>query len=200
LDRPAAFKDKAILFKSWLAQRYLDRESIWGLLKHFGYRRIAVFGGAPLGRAIHKDLCEAGFSVPALIDSHCDAYMADFPKLPWKDADFLGTRLLDIDLLILTIEGPHDLQVLNPEFYTEQAEHNRIKALPILAPRGKILDREGRVIVDNHSSFSLLLSREGLKTDQVRRVADGLQLDYNDIESRLRRYSWRPGNSLMPWG
>jgi penicillin-binding protein 2 len=34
------------------------------------------------------------------------------------------------------------------------AEKNRIRNVPILAPRGKILDREGRIIVDNYPSFS----------------------------------------------
>jgi len=35
-----------------------------------------------------------------------------------------------------------------------------LKQLPILAPRGKILDREGRIIVDNYPSFSVLLLRD----------------------------------------
>jgi hypothetical protein len=109
----SAFKDRQILFKSWLSQRYLDKQSIWGLLKHFGYQRIAVFGGAPLGRAIYADLCATGFSVPALIDSRFEGYRADFPDLPWKGVDFLRSGLQDIDLLILSIEGPHDLQVQN---------------------------------------------------------------------------------------
>ncbi len=38
---------------------------------------------------------------------------------------------------------------------SELAERNRIKTVPLLAPRGKILDRDGRVIVDNHSAFEL---------------------------------------------
>ncbi len=116
---------------------------------------------------------------------------------PRDDVRFATGRItafqyVAVAVFLYLISGFWDLQVLNPSFYTEQAEHNRIKALPILAPRGKILDRDGRVIVDNRSSFSLLLSRESLKTDQIQRLAEGLQLDYNDIESRLKRYSWRP--------
>ena len=40
------------------------------------------------------------------------------------------------------------------------AEQNRVRNVPILAPRGKILDREGRIIVDNYPSFSALLLRD----------------------------------------
>ncbi len=40
------------------------------------------------------------------------------------------------------------LQVVRGERYAEIAENQRRRRLPIPAPRGLILDREGRVIVD----------------------------------------------------
>ena len=101
-------------------------------------------------------------------------------------------QYLALAVFLFLISGFWDLQVRNPEFYSEQAERNRIKALPIPAPRGKILDRDGRVIVDNHSSFSLMLLRENLNVGEVRPIADGLGLDYNDLTSRLRRFSSQP--------
>ncbi len=85
-----------------------------------------------------------------------------------------------------------DLQVLNEMRYAEAAERNRIKSRPILAPRGKILDRDNRVIVDNHSSFSLLLSRENLKDEHVPYIAAGLNLEQDALEARLKRYAKRP--------
>ena len=42
------------------------------------------------------------------------------------------------------------LQVLSGEQYLAQANSNRVRALPIPAPRGKIVDRNGRVIVGNN--------------------------------------------------
>jgi penicillin-binding protein 2 len=41
------------------------------------------------------------------------------------------------------------LQVLSGEQYLAQANSNRVRALPIPAPRGRIVDRGGRVIVQN---------------------------------------------------
>ena len=79
-----------------------------------------------------------------------------------------------------------------PEIYNEQAERNRIKSLPIVAPRGKILDRDGRVIVDNHSTWSLILSRENLKTEHLHEIADGLHLDYDDLVRKVQRYQQTP--------
>jgi penicillin-binding protein 2 len=91
-------------------------------------------------------------------------------------------------VFLFLLSGFWDLQVRNPEFYSERAERNRIKALPVLAPRGKILDRDGRVIVDNIASFSLLLSREDLQDGQLRTIADGLNLDHAELVERVRRF------------
>ncbi|MGH9201139.1 MAG: penicillin-binding protein 2, partial [Vicinamibacterales bacterium] len=97
-------------------------------------------------------------------------------------------QYLAVGVFLFLITGFWDLQVRNPELYNERAERNRIKSVPVLAPRGKILDRDGRVIVDNHSSFSVILSRENLKLDNLRPIADGLNLNYEDLAARFRRF------------
>jgi len=79
-----------------------------------------------------------------------------------------------VAIFLFLISGFWDLQVRNPELYSELAERNRIKSLPIIAPRGKILDRDGRVIVDNHRSWSAILSRENLKPEHLKPIAEGL--------------------------
>src|SRR5438876_272098 len=70
------------------------------------------------------------------------------------------------------------LQVgLNDE-YSVRAEQNRVRKVPILAPRGKILDRDGQVIVDNYPSFSALLLRDQIRDLNVdaQKIADGLHI------------------------
>jgi len=101
-------------------------------------------------------------------------------------------QYLALAIFLFLISGFWELQVRNPEIYSERAERNSIKALPILAPRGKILDRDGRVIVDNHSSFSLILSREHLKPENVPIIAAGLNLDQQELERRIQRFRNRP--------
>jgi penicillin-binding protein 2 len=97
-----------------------------------------------------------------------------------------------VAVFLFLVTGFWELQIKSPEIYNERAERNRIKALPIVAPRGKILDRDGRVIVDNHSTWSLILSRENLKQDHLHEIADGLHLDYDDLVRKLARYKRRP--------
>ncbi|MGB7134604.1 MAG: penicillin-binding protein 2, partial [Acidobacteriaceae bacterium] len=48
----------------------------------------------------------------------------------------------------ILVFGLWRLQVVGGQNYHALAEANRIRKVPILAPRGKIFDREGRLIVD----------------------------------------------------
>ena len=66
------------------------------------------------------------------------------------------------------------------------------RASPFRARAGAYLDRDGRVIVDNHSSFSLILAREQAKEEHLRPIAQGLDLDYNDLYTRVARMRKAP--------
>ena len=103
-----------------------------------------------------------------------------------------------VAVFLFLITGFWELQVRNPELYQERAMQNSIKAIPVLAPRGKILDRDGRVIVDNHSSFSLFLSRENLKMEHLKPIAEGLNLDYEALVARVRRFQSRGAPQYQP--
>ncbi len=116
--------------------------------------------------------------------------LRDDPK--FASARIAVFQYATVAIFLFLISGFWDLQVRNPELYSELAERNRIKSLPIIAPRGKILDRDGRVIVDNHLSWSVILSRETLKPEHLRPIADGLHLDYDDMRLQLKRYQSRP--------
>jgi penicillin-binding protein 2 len=103
-----------------------------------------------------------------------------------------------VGVFLFLITGFWDLQVRNPQVYQERALQNSIKAIPVLAPRGKILDRDGRVIVDNHSSFSLFLSRENLKMEHLKPIAEGLNIDYDSLVARVKRFQSRGAPQYQP--
>src|SRR4051812_41029939 len=84
------------------------------------------------------------------------------------DTRFALTRITAFQYVVVAIFvflliGFWSLQVYNHETNSELAERNRVKTVPVAAPRGKILDRDGRVIVDNHSSYTVMLSQETLR-------------------------------------
>jgi penicillin-binding protein 2 len=102
-------------------------------------------------------------------------------------------------LLVLTI-GLWRLQVLGAQNYRVLAEQNRIRKEPVLAPRGKIFDREGRIIVDNYPSVSCYLLRESQKNYEadLPLIADGLHIPVEQIRATLKRYANAPQYELLP--
>ncbi len=119
------------------------------------------------------------------------------------DPSFAATKMaafqyIAVAIFLFLVTGFWELQIKSPEIYNERAERNRIKDWPIVAPRGKILDRDGRVIVGNHSSWSLILSRENLNQEHLHEIADGLHLDYDDLIRKVTRYRKRPKYEPIP--
>ena len=85
-----------------------------------------------------------------------------------RDEKVSQSRLTAVQYIILAIfmilaYGLWRLQVVQSDMYASLAEKNRVRNVPILAPRGKILDREGRTIVDNYPSFTALLLRDSAR-------------------------------------
>ena len=100
-----------------------------------------------------------------------------------------------LGIFLLLVFGLWRLQVLHTDYWAGLAEQNRIKEVPILAPRGKLLDREGRPIVDNYPSFSALLLRsQGKISDaDLNAIAAGLHMDAEDLKTRVKHLSAMPG-------
>ena len=73
------------------------------------------------------------------------------------------------------------MQLLSSDQYTQQAESNRTRTVSVPAPRGRILDRNGKEIVGNRSSLTVLAEAD---------VAD------DDIELRLIGPTFRCGRRI----
>ncbi len=69
-----------------------------------------------------------------------------------------------------------DLQVLSGQQYLAEAKNNRTREYKVIAPRGEILDRSGKVLVDNRTSLALLLNMQKLPRDPARQKAELAQL------------------------
>jgi len=84
--------------------------------------------------------------------------------------------------------------VMQSDYYSLAAERNRVRNVPVLAPRGRILDREGRTIVDNYPSFSALLLRDSSRdlNADADLIAEGLHLDPNEVRARIRHFASMP--------
>ncbi|MGZ4732514.1 MAG: penicillin-binding protein 2 [Terriglobales bacterium] len=116
-----------------------------------------------------------------------------------RDEKVSSIRLTAAQYIILGIflvlaYGLWRLQVMQSDYYSLAAEKNRVRNVPVLAPRGRILDRNGRTIVDNYPSFSALLLRDSSRdlNADADLIAKGLDMDANDVRARIRRFASMP--------
>jgi penicillin-binding protein 2 len=96
-----------------------------------------------------------------------------------------------LTFILLTLLGVrlYYLQIVKGEYYSERAENQRIRLIPIPAPRGAIFDRHGKLLVDSRPTYNVVLSNEPLKSinlnDRVDEYSKGLNLDRQFVVERL---------------
>src|SRR5436853_2449194 len=117
------------------------------------------------------------------------------------DSQNLRGRLNLIQALVLVLLGVlsvrlYLLQIVNGPRYAEIAENQRIRLLPIPAPRGVIFDRNGKLLVDSRPIYSVILSREDTKAIDrytlIKPLAEGLMLDPEILRERFDQLKSQP--------
>src|SRR5579871_1847422 len=111
-----------------------------------------------------------------------------------SEARLTAAQYFILGMFLVLAYGLWRLQVMESSYYSLAAEKNRIRNVPVLAPRGKIRDREGRTIVDNYPSFSALLLRDSTRdlAGDADLIAQGLHLDPNEVRARIRHFASMP--------
>ena len=106
----------------------------------------------------------------------------------------LGARIATIQIVafvILALLGVrlYFLQIAQGDYWASRAENQRIRLIPIPAPRGAIFDRNGKILVDSRPTYNVVLSNEPIKkidvTERIDEYADGLGLDRTFVIERL---------------
>jgi penicillin-binding protein 2 len=117
------------------------------------------------------------------------------------DSQNLRVRLRIIQALVfllIAILGVrlYFLQIVKGAYYAERAENQRIRLLPIPAPRGAILDRNGKILVDSRSIYSVILSREDMKGKDFNAIiaplSDGLNVDPEYLREHFEEAKAQP--------
>jgi penicillin-binding protein 2 len=110
-------------------------------------------------------------------------------------AQNLGARVTTIQVLaflLLAVLGAriYYLQIVRGDYFSDRAESQRVRFIPIPAPRGAILDRNGKLLVDSRPTYNIVLSNEPLKqvntNDRVDEYSRGLRMDRQFVVDRLK--------------
>jgi penicillin-binding protein 2 len=85
-------------------------------------------------------------------------------------------------------------QVLRHEQFALESEQNRLRAVPLPAPRGVIYDRAGRVLAENIPGYtvSLLAPSEDSLRAALARLGETIPLARGQVEGALRRFRREP--------
>jgi penicillin-binding protein 2 len=111
-------------------------------------------------------------------------------------------QIIVLALLSICVVRLYNVQIVDGDYYHERAINQRLRTLPIPAPRGTILDRNGRVLVDSRPVYDVVLQRErGKQIDQARLLAElpgPLDLDPEYLQGRFSAMNGNPAyESIM---
>ena len=97
-------------------------------------------------------------------------------------------------VMLFLLGGFFRSQVLQHQKYALQSEENRLRELPLPAPRGVILDRNGKVIADNviGYSVSVLAMKEDTLRAVLQRLSGTINITPQQIEQSVRRFRRAP--------
>jgi len=87
-----------------------------------------------------------------------------------------------------------DLQIMKGSEMRIQSEQNRIRVKKIIAPRGIIFDRQGRILADSRPSFNLYIIPEDIKdfSHTIDGLAKLIHVDRETIVEKLKMSSELP--------
>jgi penicillin-binding protein 2 len=116
-----------------------------------------------------------------------------------EDKRRLTARITAIQTVVLVafallLCGFWFFQIAQGEKFKEMAENNHQRTLPLRAPRGVILDRHGRVIVENRNSFNISILREQSKDlgHTIRMLAELTGVPEPQIQDTVDRHRSEP--------
>ncbi|HEX2254800.1 MAG TPA: penicillin-binding protein 2 [Thermoanaerobaculia bacterium] len=111
----------------------------------------------------------------------------------------LITVLVAVALVVIG-SGFWFVQMVQGAHYRELAENNRLRRMTVRAPRGLILDHEGRLLVENTPSYNLLVdrSRTADLDDSLRFAADLLNRPLEELHANLAKATEQPDYQPIP--
>ncbi len=86
------------------------------------------------------------------------------------------------------------LQVFRGTDFRQLSENNRIRIRQMVADRGMLLDRKGRILAHNRPSFDVFLVPEDIRSnpETLKKIGEILDLSQEEIEEKMKEMKRRP--------
>src|SRR6266571_5216124 len=112
--------------------------------------------------------------------------------LRWR-ISFVGYVIAAV--LLTLVFGFWNAQIIQSGYYQLRAEQNRIREIPLRAPRGRIYDREHRILADNRPSYNIILIRENSPhtiEQTAAMLSAGIGMSKEELLERINRKRREP--------
>ncbi len=105
-----------------------------------------------------------------------------------------AATIISTGLILALLVAFFRTQVLRNDEFALQSETNRLREVPIAAPRGIIFDRHGKIIAENAVGYSIsvLAQSEDSLRGTMKRLAQTIPLSLPQMELAVRRYKRAP--------
>lgn len=122
-----------------------------------------------------------------------DAYLGQNEPRELKARLWIATGIV-IFIFFLLITRLWFLQIFKGKDFRELSENNRVRLIRTIAPRGLIMDRTGKIIVENRPAFHLAIIPEDVKDwAKIKKVLPAIvNIKEEDIELRRSQANDRP--------
>lgn len=117
---------------------------------------------------------------------------------PKYDLRIVGLFLFCIFLLAVLGTRLWYLQVYKYSYYKQRSEDNRLRIIPITPNRGLIFDRNGKVLVDNRTSYSVLIYPVKITPELEKKVKLLAEKIDTDPQIILKKLKYAGANSPYP--
>ncbi len=97
--------------------------------------------------------------------------------------------------LTILLAGLFYTQVIQGSYYHALGDKNRIRLIPLEAPRGRVFDRSGKLLATNRPAYDLVATPEDMEPETVPLLAKLLDLSEKEVKDRLkapREYPFAP--------
>ena len=120
-------------------------------------------------------------------------YLGQTEPTELKARLYIATGIALSVFLLLTIRLWY-LQIFSRNEFRELSENNRIRLVRTIAPRGLLIDRAGKIIVENRPAFNLVIIPEDVQDwEKVKSIIQGIvDITGDDIEAKIRQSKGRP--------
>lgn len=98
-------------------------------------------------------------------------------------------------LLAILGFGLFHTQVVRGHYYHELSLRNHVRLIPLEAPRGKVWDKEGRLLATNRPSYNVIAIPEDVTPEVYPRLAHLLKMPEKDVRRKMssgREYPFAP--------